>query len=354
MSRTGRCDISRFWAVVATVCLLFCFAPIPAQAAGSGTVVIEALTGRVLYEENAQARLPMASTTKIMTALLTLEQPGLDESFQVDGKSVLVEGTSMGLRQGDTVTLRTLATGMLLASGNDAANAAAVRISGSVAAFVEKMNQRAQELGLTDTHFETPSGLDGASHYSTPKDMALLAAAALKNLDFSAICSQSSLRVEFGSPPGAVTLYNHNRLLREYEGCIGVKTGFTKKAGRCLVSAAQRDGVTLICVTLGVYDDWNQHKTLLDRCFPMVSSRTLSSALLPGILPVAGEGRSLSLSLQGEPVLPYLEGDPEPKEELFLPPFLYPSVQPGETVGWIRWKVEGREVLRLPVIVKAE
>lgn len=187
MSRTGRCDISRFWAVVATVCLLFCFAPIPAQAAGSGTVVIEALTGRVLYEENAQARLPMASTTKIMTALLTLEQPGLDESFQVDGKSVLVEGTSMGLRQGDTVTLRTLATGMLLASGNDAANAAAVRISGSVAAFVEKMNQRAQELGLTDTHFETPSGLDGASHYSTPKDMALLAAAALKNPDFSAI-----------------------------------------------------------------------------------------------------------------------------------------------------------------------
>ena len=142
-------------------------------------VVMEAQTGELLFSQNPHKKLPMASTTKIMTALLTLEQPNLDQEFVVDPAAIRVEGSSMGLQEGDTVTLRALAGGMLTASGNDAAGAAAVRISGSKDAFAREMNRRAADLGMKDTHFVTPSGLDAEEHYSTAFDMALLGRAAL-------------------------------------------------------------------------------------------------------------------------------------------------------------------------------
>lgn len=239
------------------------------QVGAQAAIVMEASTGRVAYWHNADRRLPMASTTKIMSSLIALEQPGLDETFIVDPNAIRVEGSSMGLREGDTVTLRALAAGMLLASGNDAAGAAAMRISGSLPAFVEEMNHRAARMGLKDTSFETPSGLDGEEHYSTAYDMAMMARQALRNEDFFEICSSSTLSVEYGNPPYKRRLSNHNRLLRECEGAIGVKTGFTKKSGRCLVSAAQREGITLIVVTLNASDDWNVHKNLYDQCFPL-------------------------------------------------------------------------------------
>ena len=146
----------------------------------------------------------------------------------------------MGLVEGDQVTLRILAYGMLLPSGNDAANTAAVRIGGTTEAFVEMMNQRAADLGLKNTHFVTPSGLDAEGHHSTARDMAFLARAALKNPDFLAICSSKNAQLEFGNPPFKRWLKNSNKMLQNYEGAIGVKTGFTDEAGRCLVSAAQR------------------------------------------------------------------------------------------------------------------
>lgn len=158
------------------------------------------------------------------------------------------------------------------------------------------------------------------------------------------------MRVEIGHPPKEITLYNHNRLLREYEGCIGVKTGFTKKAGRCLVSAARRDGITLICVTLGVYDDWNVHKRLLDRCFEMVTPFALTPSLLPETLPVAGgQGGYCTVGLLEEGVVGRAEGDASLEEELFLPPFAYPNMGPGQVLGWVRWRLDGKELARLPV-----
>ena len=180
----------------------------------------------------------MASTTKIMTALLTLEQGGLDDYFQVDSDAIRVEGSSMGLQEGDSVSLRALAYGMLLASGNDGANAAAVRIAGSIPAFVERMNARAAEIGMADTRFATPSGLDDPGHYSTAYDMALLAREALQSPLFAEICAQSKAVVQYGNPPYNRWLTNHNRLLREYPGTIGVKTGFTKASGRCQIGRA--------------------------------------------------------------------------------------------------------------------
>ena len=258
-------------AVIAVSCLNFTAYAVPSDnISAESAIVMNADTGGVLYEKNAYRQRAMASTTKIMTALITLESGDLDRPFTVDSMAVRVEGTSMGLREGDTVTRRALCYGMLLPSGNDAANAAAVNIAGSLSAFAELMNKRAARIGMNDTHFVNPSGLDAEGHYTTAYDMALLTREALKNDEFRAICGMKSAQVEFGAPPHKRTLYNSNKLLRLYDCCIGVKTGFTDNARRCLVSAAERDGCTVIAVTLNAPDDWNDHKKLLDDGFSKI------------------------------------------------------------------------------------
>lgn len=314
------------------------------EVSAKSAVILDALTGRVIWEKNGEERLPMASTTKIMTALLTLEQPGLDEMFEVDADAIRVEGSSMGLTEGAIVSLRTLAAGMLLPSGNDAANAAAVRIAGSIPEFVIMMNRRAAQLGLSDTNFETPSGLDGQNHYTTAKDLARLARAALQNEDFRAICSQSSMKVSFGNPPADRWLTNHNRLLKEYEGCIGVKTGFTKKAGRCLVSAAERDGLTLICVTLNDPDDWADHTALLDAAFAAL--KPAAEPNFPGYISlVGGEKDAVSLKPgETEPLFLTEEEASRLETEIFLPKFLYAPVTAGQEVGEIRYILDGETI----------
>ena len=287
----------------------------------------------------------MASTTKIMTALLTLEQPGLDEEFIVDPEAIRVEGSSMGLREGDTVTLRDLAGGMLTASGNDAAGAAAVRIAGSLEDFAGLMNRRAQELGMLNTHFVTPSGLDAEGHYSTAYDMALLAREALRNPVFAEMAAAKRLTLHYGNPPYDRSLLNHNRLLSLYPDAIGVKTGYTKTAGRCLVSAARRDGVTLICVTLGCPDDWNVHEALYERYFPMVHMEELVPAeelrlpVVGGTAPDVGLGQASQLSLA---VVEGLDGPVT--EKIFAPKFLYAPILGGDIVGKIVYYREGQPV----------
>ena len=196
---------------------------LPAKA----VILMEAESGRVLCGKEIHTRLPMASTTKIMTTLLALEQPDQEEWFTVDAQAIQTEGSSMGLQEGDRVTLQALSYGMILPSGNDAANAAAVRISGSIPAFVERMNQRAQELGLADTHYQNPSGLDAEGHYSSAYDLAQLTRTALQVPQFAEICRQSSAKVCFGNPPYDRWLKNHNRLLELDPHAFGVKTGYT-------------------------------------------------------------------------------------------------------------------------------
>ena len=173
----------------------------------------------------------------------------------------------MGLKAGDKVSFYALVCGMLLSSGNDAANVAAISISGSLSEFAILMNSKARKIGMKNTSFVTPSGLDDDNHFSTAYDMALLGSYAIKNPDFREICSSESIKVSFGKTGKEYTLYNHNRLLSEYEGVFGIKTGFTKKSGRCLVSACEKDGITLICVTFNDPDDWSDHKKLFDYGF---------------------------------------------------------------------------------------
>ena len=328
----------------------------PGVSAASA-VLISGDDGTVIFEKNAQEPRAMASTTKIMTALLTLEEAARsgDPTLTVTEEMVRVEGSSMGLLPGNKLSLTNLAAGMLLASGNDAANSAALFISGDQESFAELMNARAGEIGMEHTNFVTPSGLDDDQHYSTAYDMALLAKEALKNPDFAKIAGSSSLQVEFLEPPGKVTYSNHNKLLRIYDGCIGVKTGFTKKAGRCLVSAARRDGTTLIAVTLDAPDDWDDHAALLDYGFATVKTVTMGDIEQSALPVVGGLSQQVELSLC-EPVsmtLPIEEAE-QISVRVVLPKFLYAPVQAGEQVGQVQYLSRGEELFSVPILTAGQ
>ena len=322
------------------------FSPIISVGAVStsakAAILINGDTGEIIYEQNSTLKLPMASTTKIMTALITLEEDILDEFFIVDSEAIKVEGSSMGLREGDFVTLRGLVAGMLLSSGNDAANAAAVKIGGSIENFVAIMNKRAEEMGLKNTSFETPSGLDGKSHYSTAYDMALLAVNALDNPDFAAVCGAESLSFEYGNPPYRRMLVNHNRLIKSLSGATGVKTGFTKKAGRCLVSSAERDGVFLICVTLGCSDDWNYHTKIYEEYFAKLKNTDLSTLVEKTEIPVIGGTETKTQAVCNIASSSIFEGEYERIDVVISKePFIFAPVEKGEIVGKAKFYLDG-------------
>ena len=340
--------------VFAAVIIALLSLPLTAHAEGvpvsaDSAVVINADTLGVLYGKNESKKRAMASTTKIMTALLTLEAGDLDTPFVADSMAIRVEGTSMGLREGDIVTRRALCIGMLLPSGNDAANAAAVSVAGSIPAFAELMNRRAADIGMRDTHFVTPSGLDAEGHYTTAYDMALLAAEALKNPDFRAICGQKSMTAEFGAPPETRTLYNSNRLLSMYDGCFGVKTGFTDSARRCLVSAAERDGCTIIAVTLNAPDDWNDHKKLLDYGFERVKPYNVRIDAFSAEV-VGGETKSVTIAAEKPVTFGFTESERKNVSVKYsLPEFVYADVAKGETLGYADVYLDDRLLRRVPL-----
>lgn len=325
-----------------------------AAAAGPGdlsavsAVLIEAETGTVLYQKNAGERRAMASTTKIMTALLTIEAGDLDREFTVDPLAIRVEGTSMGLQEGDRVSRRDLLYGILLPSGNDAANAAAVSVSGSIPEFVKLMNSKAQELGLSDTHFVTPSGLDADGHYTTALDLARLTAYAMKEETFREIVACRSAEVEFGNPPYKRTLYNSNKMLARYDGAIGVKTGFTDNARRCLVSSAERDGVTLIAVTLNAGDDWNDHTKMLDYGFTQVKAYPLELGCDTRVS-VAGTGQSVGVYSHEETLALTPQQRTRITRRVMLPAFVYGTVDKGDKLGEIQFFLDGELVKTCPL-----
>ena len=246
-------------------------------------ILLDAQTGRVLYEKNADRRGLIASTTKIMTALLICEQCNVLDRVRIPEEAVGIEGSSMYLRSGEVLTVQELLYGLMLRSGNDAAVALAIYCGGTVEEFVSRMNDKAHALGLTNTHFENPNGLDSENHYSTPRDLAILAAYAMENPIFAQTVSTRSVRA------GERVLQNHNKLLWQVDGADGVKTGYTKAAGRILVSSATRDGRRLIAVTMDDSNDWQDHKQLLEEGFSRYySTRFVTKGDVLGSLPVIG------------------------------------------------------------------
>ena len=237
-------------------------------------VIICADSRDIIFSKNHTEHRAMASTTKIMSALLALEEAAArgERDLQISEEMVRVEGSSMGLRAGDLVSLETLVRGMLLPSGNDAANVTAISVCGSIDKFVKRMNDRAKEIGMKDTLFCTPSGLDVGDHHSTAIDMAILGAYAMENELFAKIASEKTANVKVGDR--SIWLTNHNKLLKLYPYCIGIKTGFTEKAGRCLVSCAEKNNIRLVCVTLNAPDDWNDHIKLYEYGFSHTKSIT--------------------------------------------------------------------------------
>ncbi len=250
--------LAALWAAVSLIgCLTAAAEAVEVSAAAA--VLMDADSGRLLYEKNGEKRMLIASTTKLMTALVALEQGGLQQEITVTGGH-MAEGSSMYLRPGEKLTLETLLYGLLLSSGNDAALAVTECMGGAVP-FVARMNEKAAELGMENTHFANPNGLDDEEHYSTAEDMARLAAAAMDDPVLRRVASTRTARI------GGRTLTNHNKLLSRVEGCVGLKTGYTRAAGRTLVSCAERDGVRLVAVTLQDGDDWNDHASLYEQGF---------------------------------------------------------------------------------------
>lgn len=340
---------------VSTICFPFSVSAdhqAETEVSASAYIVMDAATRSVIYESNAHLKLPMASTTKIMSTLICLESGDLDSEFTVDSDAIRVEGSSMGLTEGDIVTKRALCYGMLLPSGNDAAGATAVRIAGSYSDFANLMNERAKQIGMEDTHFVTPSGLHDEEHYSTAYDMGILTAEALRNDDFCEICCKESAKVTFGNPPFERWLKNTNKLLANCEGVIGVKTGFTDEAGRCLVSACTRDDVTLICVTLNDKNDWSDHSQLYDLAF---SSVTVKYADIPEDikLPVAG-GEKGSVELYAKNDVAYGETDMQNSDvrwEVEAAPLLYAPVKADSIGGYLIHYCGEFEISRQPLYV---
>ncbi len=266
----------------ATVLILFLLTPLayaqaPDDLSARSAVLIDSASGRLLYEKNGFERLPMASTTKIMTAVLTLENLPLTAKVRVSPVAAGVEGSSIWLETGEELTVEEMLYGLMLNSGNDAAVALAEAVAGSVDAFVTLMNARARELGLFNTSFETPNGLDGDGHYTTAFDLAALTRHALTLPRFREIVGTKQKTIPWAGHEWDRSLKNHNKLLWRYEGCTGVKTGYTKKAGRCLVSSAVRGGRELIAVTLNAPSDWEDHAKLLDHGFEDFEAVPLTS-----------------------------------------------------------------------------
>lgn len=290
-------------------------------------VAIDMVTGAVLYERNKDERTSMASTTKIMTCIIALQQGNLDDEVIITAEMLdKTEGTLIYLKPGDTITLLDLIKGALLASGNDAANSIALTISESIEDFAELMNDFAEKIGMNNTHFETPSGLDSENHYSTAYDMALLTSYALSNDIFKQICSMQSCEITINNEKQKI--YNHNKLLSRDESCIGVKTGFTKKSGRCLVSAFDYKMNTIIIVTLNAPDDWNDHTKILDFC---KKKYRLYSQNLTYTLSVAGASKD-SIDCVADYDVSYINNI---GIKAYYYPILYAPVLAGDKVGKI-------------------
>ena len=298
-------------------------------------------TKTFLYQKNSNERLPMASTTKIVTALISIETLDLNETVVVPKEAVGIEGSSLYLNENDELTVKDLIYGVLLQSANDAATVLALRISGSVDAFAEKMTERVTAIGATDTKFVNPHGLDAEKHYTTAHDLSVITAEALSNSTFREIAATYKYSFKLGD--ATRTIVNHNKLLKVYDGCIGVKTGFTKKSGRCLVSAAERDGITLVAVTLDDPDDWQDHKSMLNYGFDNLESIELRTAVaIPDSIPtISADYKRVNIQLSKNTIV-------KTKDETVsfsydLPSYIATDIKSGDKVGSITVKIGDRE-----------
>ena len=329
-------------AILVAAVLFLC--PVSALSAEKA-IVLDAATGRALYEKHADDRSLIASTTKIMTALIICQRCNVLDRVKIPAEAVGVEGSSMYLKEGEVLTVQELLYGLMLRSGNDAAEALAIYCGGTVEGFAELMNDKARELGLRDTHFVNPHGLDAPGHHSTARDLAVLSAYAMADPIFARTVGAKSVTV------GERVLTNHNKLLWQLPGCEGIKTGYTKAAGRILVSSASREGRRLICVTINAPDDWNDHKALLEDGFSRYEVRRIVEAgeVLGYRHILGGDGTAVPLIAAEEFSYALAEGE-EPELVLSPQSFSYAPVRSGEEEGVAYVVLEGEVIGQIPLV----
>ena len=339
--------MKRFFAGAAAALLAVALLiPVKAEAVSARRAyVLDAVSGRELFVRNPDERSLIASTTKIMTALIVCEQCNVLDRMRIPKEAVGIEGSSMYLKEGEVLTLQELLYGLMLSSGNDAAVALAIYCGGTVEGFAELMNDKARNLGLTGTHFENPNGLDSPGHYSTARDLAKLAAYAMKNPIFYKTVSAKSVRI------GERCLTNHNKLLWKLEGADGVKTGFTKAAGRILVSSATRQGRRIIGVTIDAPDDWNDHCQLLNEGFARYQDRQIVQAgqrvSVQEVL--GGDARRIEM-LAAEDFSYALAAEECPQLVLPGPGFVYAPAVEGAEAGFAYVLINGTVIGKVPVV----
>ena len=303
------------------------------EVSAQSAIVMEAATGVVLYEKDADATRPMASTTKLMTALVAAEAGGLDDVVTVPKQAVEIEGSSVYLQEGEHITVRELIYATLLCSGNDATEALAYHYGdGERSAFVQMMNEKAAELGLQSTQFENPSGLPADGHYTTARELAEIGRAVSRNAFLSEVVGTRAVTLQ--NEDGYTRRYvNHNTLLKLYEYADGMKTGFTKAAGRCLVSSATKNGVKLICVTLHAPDDWNDHTHLLDWAFENYEYRCVAGDTPVYAVPVLSATVELCAAAPERPAYLLVHPDDPVSLKAELPRFTFAPVEQGAQAG---------------------
>lgn len=320
--------------------------PIEAKAISAhNAAVMDPVSGRLLFEKNSDKQSLIASTTKIMTALLVCERCNVLDQMRIPKEAVGIEGSSMYLREGEKLSIQELLYGLMLSSGNDAAVALALYCCGSIEEFANQMNDKARALGMTQTHFENPNGLDAKNHYSTAKDLAILASFAMENPIFAQTVSTKTICV------GNRYLRNHNKLLWLYPGADGVKTGFTRAAGRILVSSAVQNRRRLVAVTINAPDDWRDHRVLLDDCFSKYKlQRIVTVGDCVGYREIAGGDPAKVAVLSAENYVYSISEDERP--QLLLPGsgFIFAPVAEGADAGYAYVLLSGKAVGKIPVV----
>ena len=323
--------------------------------AGSA-ILIDASTGSVLYAQNADMQRGMASTTKIMTALVVLETLPPDTVVEITPEMTGAEGSSLYLQAGEHLTVEQLLYGLMLESGNDAAEALAIACDGSIDQFADRMNARAKSFGLTHTRFANPHGLSASGHFTTARELALITMEAMKNELFRTIVSTSRIQIPYQDQPGARYLTNHNPILTQYDGMIGVKTGWTTADGKCFVTAAERDGLTLIAVTLGDTNISSTHRSLLNHGFDSFEAIPLQIETRIQV-PLVG-GRASFLALEADPntngLSVCLPKGEKATTRVETPAFVYAGTERGSAVGRVVFSWNGVELASVKLFTAEE
>ncbi len=326
------------------------------EVSAKSYVLADAKTGEILFSRDENRRMPIASTTKILTCLVALENTKLDDIVTVTADSCGIEGSSIYLYEGEKLTVKDLLYGLMLESANDAAVCIAMHVSGSVEAFSELMNKRASEIGVQNSHFNNPHGLEDPEHYSTAYDMSRIWCEAMKNESFRHIVSTKNYRIDLDDEDGYRFLSNHNRLLKTFEFCIGGKTGYTKTAGRCLVSGAQYNGAELVMVTLDAPDDWKDHEALMEYAMSLYTTVEIAT---PGsvshVIPVVG-GKENKVGIKNIDSLTITVRNVKKLEaSLEAPRFVYaPITDMTAPVARVVYTVDGQKVAELRLYPEKE